>query len=308
MRENERVKTLVINGVTASGKSALAVDVALALRAQGRNAEVVNADSMLVYRGMDIGTAKPSVAERREVRHHLVDILEITQTATVAEIQRLARDCITRLRGRQTVPVVVGGSALYMRAILDHFEFPGTDPAVRSRLEHELADLGPEAIHAQLAAVAPEAAAEILPGNGRRIVRALEVVELTGSYTPRLPAWEYEVPDVVQVGLELDRATMDERIARRVDQMWADGLVDEVRALERQGLRDGLTASRALGYQQVLAFLAGECSEDEAREATVAGTRRFARKQLSWFRRDPRITWLPAQDPDNVERVVAMLE
>lgn len=308
MRENERVKTLVINGVTASGKSALAVDVALALRAQGRNAEVVNADSMLVYRGMDIGTAKPSVAERREVRHHLVDILEITQTATVAEIQRLARDCITRLRGHQTMPVVVGGSALYMRAILDHFEFPGTDPAVRSRLEHELADLGPEAMHAQLAAVAPEAAAGILPGNGRRIVRALEVVELTGSYTPRLPAWEYEVPDVVQVGLELDRATMDERIARRVDQMWADGLVDEVRELERQGLRDGLTASRALGYQQVLAFLAGECSEDEAREATVAGTRRFARKQLSWFRRDPRITWLPAQDPDNVERVVAMLE
>jgi tRNA dimethylallyltransferase len=285
-----------LNGPTASGKTAVAVTVAHTLADSGISAEVVNADSMLVYRGMDIGTAKPTPAERGGVPHHLIDILEVTQTASVAEFQALARAAIADCRDRGAVPLLAGGSALYVHAILDDFAFPGTDAGVRARLEAELAELGPVELHRRLASVAPEAAAGILPGNGRRIVRALEVVELTGSYTSTLPEWQYALDDVLQFGLELPREVLDERIERRVHRMWADGLVDEVRRLAKRGLREGRTASRALGYRQVLAFLDGETSEDEARQATISGTRRFARKQLGWFRRDPRITWLPAGD------------
>jgi tRNA dimethylallyltransferase len=287
---------VALNGPTASGKTAVAVTVAHALADSGISAEVVNADSMLVYRGMDIGTAKPTPAERGGVPHHLIDILEVTQTASVAEFQALARAAIADCRDRGAVPLLAGGSALYVHAILDDFAFPGTDAGVRARLEAELAELGPVELHRRLASVAPEAAAGILPGNGRRIVRALEVVELTGSYTSTLPEWQYALDDVLQFGLELPREVLDERIERRVHRMWADGLVDEVRRLAKRGLREGRTASRALGYRQVLAFLDGETSEDEARQATISGTRRFARKQLGWFRRDPRITWLPAGD------------
>ncbi|HHU38500.1 MAG TPA: tRNA (adenosine(37)-N6)-dimethylallyltransferase MiaA [Propionibacterium sp.] len=292
---------LVLNGPTASGKSSLAVEVAVTLMGRGHPAEVVNTDSMLVYRGMDIGTAKPTSAERRGVPHHLVDIMDVTQTASVADFQVLARATIEACRARGVLPIVVGGSALYMRAILDHFEFPGTDAAVRARWEAELDRVGSEAMHAVLAERAPATAAEILPGNGRRIVRALEVLELTGGHTPNLPAWTYALEGVVAVGLELDRAVMDRRIAERVDQMWADGLVEEVRALERAGLREGVTASRAIGYRQVLQFLDGELSEEEAREAIVRATRRFARKQLGWFRRDARVTWYPAGQPGLAE-------
>jgi tRNA dimethylallyltransferase len=287
---------VALNGPTASGKTAVAVTVAHTLADSGISAEVVNADSMLVYRGMDIGTAKPTPAERGGVPHHLIDILEVTQTASVAEFQALARAAIADCRDRGAVPLLAGGSALYVHAILDDFAFPGTDAGVRARLEAELAELGPVELHRRLASVAPEAAAGILPGNGRRIVRALEVVELTGSYTSTLPEWQYALDDVLQFGLELPREVLDERIERRVHRMWADGLVDEVRRLAKRGLREGRTASRALGYRQVLAFLDGETSEDEARQATISGTRRFARKQLGWFRRDPRITWLPAGD------------
>lgn len=285
---------LVINGPTASGKTALAVVVAHLLAADGIAAEVVNADSMLVYRGMDIGTAKPTVAERAGVPHHLIDIAEVTEAASVAAFQGLARAAIADCRMRGAVPIVAGGSALYMRAILDEFEFPGTDPVVRERLETELAQIGPQALHARLAAIAPETAAGILPGNGRRIVRALEVIELTGSFRPVLPEGNYAIDGVLQFGLELDRAEMDARIEARVDRMWQQGFVAEVRGLIPRGLRDGRTASRALGYRQILSFLDGGCTEAEAREATVSGTRRFARKQLGWFRRDPRIVWLPA--------------
>ena len=292
---------LVLNGPTASGKSSLAVEVAVTLMGRGHPAEVVNTDSMLVYRGMDIGTAKPTSAERRGVPHHLVDIMDVTQTASVADFQVLARATIEACRARGVLPIVVGGSALYMRAILDHFEFPGTDAAVRARWEAELDRVGSEAMHAVLAERAPATAAEILPGNGRRIVRALEVLELTGGHTPNLPAWTYALEGVVAVGLELDRAVMDRRIAERVDQMWADGLVEEVRALERAGLREGVTASRAIGYRQVLQFLDGELSEEEAREAIVRATRRFARTQLGWFRRDARVTWYPAGQPGLAE-------
>ncbi len=296
---------IVLVGPTASGKSSLAIEVAELLISHGQGAEIVNADSMLVYRGMDIGTAKPSPAELSRVRHHLVDIMDVTQSASVAEFQDLARAAISDIRGRGSVPIMVGGSSLYVRAILDQFEFPGTDPAVRSQWQAELDRLGPEALHQVLAARHPQAAAGILPGNGRRIVRALEVIELTGDFSPILPEPDYALPDVRQFGLQLERAEMDARIEARVHQMWSDGLVDEVQRLAEQGLQGGLTASRGLGYQQVLAYLAGELTEDEAREATITGTRRFARKQLGWFSRDPRIQWLPAGDANNAALIAA---
>ena len=298
---------LVLNGPTASGKTALAVGVAHLLAERGRPAEIVNADSMLVYRGMDIGTAKPTEAERGGITHHLIDLFDVTQTASVATFQRLARAAIADCRGRGVVPILVGGSALYVHAILDDLEFPGTDPAVRSRLEADLAELGAEAMHRRLAGLSPEAAADILPGNGRRIVRALEVIELTGSWRATLPDWSYAVDDVRQWGLELPRDVLDERIEARVERMWAQGFVTEVRMLAGQGLADGRTAARALGYRQVLAHLAGECSEDEAKTRTIAGTRRFARKQLGWFRRDPRIRWVPSGEPGLAEHLAATL-
>lgn len=294
---------LVLNGPTASGKSALAVEVALELKERGIAAEIINADAMLVYRGMDIGTAKPTMDERQGVPHHLLDFLEVTQTATVADFQSLARSAIQELRARDVVPVVVGGSALYVHAILDAFEFPATDERVRARLEAELAEIGPDAMHSRLAALAPDTAAGILPGNARRTVRALEVIELTGSYSSQLPQWSYAVDHVRQFGLELERPILDARIATRVDAMWEAGLVAEVRRLEARGLRQGVTAWRALGYRQILSFLDGEITEAEAREKTVFGTRRFARKQLSWFRRDPRVEWLAAGDLGNAARI-----
>ena len=243
---------------------------------------------------MDIGTAKPTPAERGGVPHHLIDVLDVRETATVAEFQQRARNAIADCQGRGVVSVLVGGSALYVRAIVDDFRFPGTDPALRAELEGELAAVGPEALHRRLAKLDPASAAQILPGNGRRVVRALEVIGLTGDrFSADLPPRHYALAGVVQVGLDIDRHRLDQRIAERVDRMWADGLVDEVRRLAETGLREGLTASRALGYRQVLAYLDGETTEDEARTRTVAATRRFARRQDSWFRKDPRIVWLP---------------
>lgn len=294
---------IVLLGATASGKSGLAVALAQELRAERRPAEIVNADAMAVYVGMDVGTAKPSPAQRGGVPHHLIDILTVRQTASVAEFQALARAAIDDCRARGVVPILVGGSALYVHAICDRFEFPGTDPALRERLEAELASLGPALLHSRLAGLAPDAAAGILPGNGRRIVRALEVVELTGAFRAQLPEWSYALDDVHQIGLDLPREELDRRIAERVEAMWADGLVAEVERLAQTGLRDGRTASRAIGYRQVLAYLAGELDEDQAKQQTIAGTRRFARKQLGWFRRDGRIIWLPAGAPDLVARV-----
>ena len=293
---------LAVVGPTAAGKSDLAVALAARL-----HAEVVNADSMQVYRGMDIGTAKLPLAERHGVPHHVVDVLDIQETATVAEFQRRARAAIADCHRRGVLPVVVGGSALYIRAILDRFEFPGTDPDLRRRLEGELDVVGAEALHRRLAEVDPAAAAGILPSNTRRIVRALEVVELTGrSFTATLPAHEYAFDRACQVGLDVPREILDERIRRRVDVMWDTGFVTEVRRLEEAGLREGRTASRALGYAQVLDALVGECTEEEAKETTVRATRRFARRQDSWFRRDPRIHWLPYDDPDLLDRAVAV--
>ncbi|OIV36468.1 tRNA (adenosine(37)-N6)-dimethylallyltransferase MiaA [Mangrovactinospora gilvigrisea] len=280
-------------GPTAVGKSDLGVALALEL-----GGEVVNADSMQLYRGMDIGTAKLTPEERRGVPHHLLDIWDVTEPAAVAEYQRLARAEIDRLRAAGRVPVLVGGSGLYVRAALDAMDFPGTDPRVRARLEAELAKTGTGPLHARLAAADPAAAAAILPSNGRRIVRALEVIEITGQpFTARLPEHTYHYDTVVQLGLRMPRADLDARIDLRVDRMWEAGLVDEVRELaERHRLRDGLTASRALGYQQVLEWLAGDApgpgGEAAARAETARATRKFARRQESWFRRDPRVHWL----------------
>lgn len=301
------MQTLVLIGPTASGKSALAVAYAQHCARLDRAAAVVNADSMLIYRGMDIGTAKPTEADRGGVPHHLIDIADVTETASVADFQRQARAALAECHTRGVLPIVVGGSALYTRAIVDEFEFPGTEPARRAYWEGELDRLGSPGLHGVLAERAPEAAAGILPGNGRRIVRALEVIDLTGTFTAQLPRWQYALPGVVQVGLHLDRDELDRRIEARVQRMWADGFVEEVRRLAGQGLRDGVTASRALGYRQVLDFLDGRSTEDEARQATIIGTRRFVRKQLGWYRRDTRIHWLPAQARDLVLRIEALL-
>ncbi|MHA6511587.1 tRNA (adenosine(37)-N6)-dimethylallyltransferase MiaA [Tessaracoccus sp. Z1128] len=298
---------IVLVGPTATGKSRLAVELAVELIASGRSAEVVNADSMLVYRGMDIGTAKPTAEERAGVPHHLLDIADVTERASVADFQVLARELIAELRGRGVIPIVVGGSALYVRAIIDHFDFPGSDDEVRARWEAELERVGPLELHRRLAELAPDSAAKIEPGNGRRTVRALEVAELTGGHRPNLPEWTYELTDVYQFGLTLERSQLDARIDQRVDDMWAQGLVDEVRHLLTLGLRDGVTALRAIGYRQVVDHLDGLCTEDEARAAVKRSTRRYFRKQMGWYRRDPRITWLDATDRTNVARVLAGL-
>lgn len=303
MSEPGWVPIVAVVGPTAAGKSDLAIE--LAVRHGG---EVINADSMQVYRGMDIGTAKVPVEQRRGVPHHLLDAMDVTETATVAEFQRMARAAIGDCRQRGVVPIVVGGSALYVRAVLDRFEFPGTDAAIRARLEDELATAGPAQMHARLAARDPAAATAILPSNGRRIVRALEVIELTGRpFTASLPPREYAFDDVVQVGLDVPRPILDERIEHRVHAMWAAGLVEEVRGLEARGLRSGRTASRALGYAQVLSYLAGECTEDEARADTIQATRRFARRQDSWFRKDERIGWIPYDAEDLRDHAVAFI-
>lgn len=298
---------VVIVGPTASGKSELAVDVAAALIERGQPAEIVNGDSMLVYRGMDIGTAKPTLAERRGVPHHLIDIMDVTASASVAEFQGLARAAIAGIRDKGALPILVGGSALYTHAILDHFDFPPSDPVVRSRLEDELGRLGTAAMYERLRGLAPGSAARIEPGNGRRIVRALEVIELSGTHVAALPEWRYALARVRQFGLEADRSELDGRIDERVDEMWAAGLVSEVRGLLDRGLREGTTAIRAIGYRQVVAFLDGECTEEEARAQVKRATRRFVRKQLGWYRRDPRIQWLRAADPTNPATILSGL-
>jgi tRNA dimethylallyltransferase len=288
---------VAVVGPTATGKSTLGVALATAL-----GGEIINADSMQLYQGMDVGTAKLRLADRRGVTHHLLDIWPVTRTASVADYQQQARTRVAATVGAGAVPVIVGGSGLYVRAVIDRLEFPGTDDRLRAELEAELDEVGPAALHARLASVDPAAATAILPTNGRRIVRALEVIELTGKpFTAALPSYD-SVYDpghaLVQLGLDLPADELDARIDERTREMFAGGLVDEVRSLERAGLRDGRTAARALGYQQVLAMLDGLLTETEAQVETARATRRFVRRQRSWFRRDPRIHWLPAgSDP-----------
>ena len=287
-------RLVCVVGPTATGKSDLALDLAEALEG-----EVVNADAMQLYRGMDIGTAKLPVAERRGVPHHQLDVLAVTEPASVAAYQRHARETVEALLAAERTPVLVGGSGLYVQAVVDELEFPGTDPAIRGRWESELAAVGAPALHRRLAEVDPAAAEHVLPSNGRRIVRALEVIELTGRpFRATLPGQRTPRYDAVLIGVDRDTAELDDRVARRVDLMMSAGLVDETRALLAEGLREGRTASRALGYQQVVAALDGSGDFAAAAEETVRATRRFVRRQRSWFRRDPRIHWLDGADPE----------
>ena len=293
-------RIVAVVGATASGKTSLSLDLAERL-----DGEVVNTDAMQVYRGMDIGTAKLPEPHRRGIPHHLLDLLDVTEPLTVAEFQVLARAAIADIRARGRMPVLVGGSALYTRAVLDRFEFPGTDPDVRRRLEDELAAVGPTELHRRLVEADPEAATRILPDNGRRIVRALEVVSLTGRpYSASLPELVYDDPRTVQVGVDIDRPTLDPRIEQRVRAMFEAGLVDEVRRLLAVGLAQGRTASTAIGYREVASYLAGETTLDGAIEATTTATRRFSRRQDSWFRKDARVVWVPWDAPDRVERAL----
>jgi tRNA dimethylallyltransferase len=302
---------LAIVGATATGKSDLAIE--LAQRVAG---EVVNVDSMQLYRGMDIGTAKLTMTERRGVPHHLLDIWDVTQTASVAEYQRLADEAIDGILARGRVPILVGGSGLYVRAALGDLDFPGTDEAARARLEAELEAAGPGSLYDRLKAADPVAAAAILPSNGRRIVRALEVIEITGrAFSATMPGYDNAPKHgwaarpgraALQVGIRLPRPELDQRIEARVDRMFAAGFEAEVRDLaDNHGLRGGKTASRALGYQQVLRYLDGDWTLEAARDETVRATRRFARRQESWFRRDPRVAWLDAAG-NRLEQALAM--
>ena len=287
-------------GATASGKTGLSLDLAAPL-----DGEIVNTDAMQVYRGMDVGTAKLPPAERRGIVHHLLDVLDVTEPATVAQFQVWARAAIDEVRGRGRTPILVGGSALYTRAIIDRFDFPGTDESLRHELEAELEQVGSHALHAQLAGVDPAAAARIIPDNGRRVVRALEVIALTGRpYSASLPVLEYADPRTLQIGVDIDRPTLDERISQRVDAMFAGGFVAEVEDLLARGLAQGRTASRAIGYREVVGLLAGDRTLAEAIDQTKAATRRFSRRQDGWFRKDERILWINHDDPERVEKAV----
>jgi tRNA dimethylallyltransferase len=294
---------VAVVGPTAAGKSDLAIELA-----QRLHGEIVNADSMQLYRGMDVGTAKLLGSRQRGVPHHLLDIWEITETASVAVYQQAAREVMEALLALARTPVLVGGSGLYVRAVLDDLDFPGTDPAVRERLEAELTARGSQPLYERLRAADPTAAEGILPTNGRRIIRALEVMEITGRpFAAALPEHRSIYP-ATQIGLDVPRPDLDRGIAARVEQMWEHGLVQEVRVLEAAGLRKGRTASHALGYAQVLSYLAGELTAEEAKAETIRATRRFARRQDSWFRRDPRIRWLAYDRPNLVEAAMAIVQ
>jgi tRNA dimethylallyltransferase len=297
------VKPIAVVGPTATGKSELAVTLALAL-----GGEVINADAMQLYRGMDIGTAKVTAEERRGVAHHLLDVLDVTETASVAAYQRQARDAIEGLSRAGKVPILTGGSGLYVQAVLDDLEFPGTDPAVRARLEAEAVRIGPAVLHARLAERDPKAAEAILPTNARRIVRALEVIEITGRpFSANMPRPGPARYGTVLIGIDREAGELDERVESRVDRMFDGGLVEEVRLLAGKGLREGKTASRALGYQQVLTALDADGDFAAAAAATKQATRRFVRRQRSWFRRDARIRWFDGGDQDVAERVLSVV-
>ena len=296
-------------GATGTGKSDLALSVARKLGESGVAAEIVNADAMQLYRGMDIGTAKVPEGQRWGIPHHVFDIWEVTREASVADYQSVARAAIRDVQSRGAVPLLVGGSGLYVSAVLYEFEFPGTDPAVRARLEERLEQEGIEALLAELAAKDPLAAAAIDPKNTRRVIRALEVIEVTGSpFGAGLDAehrpWQ---ESTLVFGLQRDREDLVEALDCRVLGMWRDGFVDEVRGLIPAGIEQGPTASRAIGYQQILEHLAGQVSEKDAIESTQALTRRYARRQVSWFRRDQHTLWLASGDPEAAHQVVSAI-
>lgn len=298
---------LAIVGATGTGKSDLSLDVADAMADHGVTAEIVNADAMQLYTGMDIGTAKLSIDERRGYAHHMFDVLEVTQEAAVADYQPQARGVIEEILSRGNLPIFVGGSGLYVSSVLFDFDFPGHDDVIRARLEAELSELGPGIMFQRLLDRAPEAAARIDQKNARRIVRALEVIEVTGDTAslgtlPEEP--KYWRPTAIY-GLHEERDVLIERLDRRVDRMWADGLVNEVEGLIPRGLERGVTARRAIGYSQALGQIHGEISEPEAIEQTQALTRRYARRQVSWFKRYQDLQQKKAGDPDSAQEIVS---
>jgi len=295
---------IVIVGATGTGKSGLSLALADALKAQGREAEVVNADAMQLYRGMNIGTAKLSEAERRGIPHHLLDVLDPSEEASVADFQTEARAAIAAIEQRGNVPILVGGSGLYVSSVIYNFEFPGTDPEVRARLESELEERGPGMLHQRLLKRDPPAAESIGPSNGRRLVRALEVIEITGQpFGSGLPDENAYWRPTTVIGLTAPRDELTPRLDERVEQMWRDGLVEEAAELKPGGL--GVTAARAIGYAQALAQLDGALTEREAVEQTQALTRKYARRQVSWFKRYPGTLWLDSGDAQNVDRALA---
>jgi tRNA dimethylallyltransferase len=297
---------VAIVGATGTGKSALSLDLAEALAAQGRPAEIVNADAMQLYRGMDIGTAKLPPEERRGIPHHLLDVLSPSEEASVASYQADARIAIEKVQARGAVPILVGGSGLYVSSVLHDFRFPGTDPVIRARLEAELLESGPGLLYQRLKNVDPAAAEAIGPHNGRRIVRALEVIELTGEpFGAGLPDETGYWTPTVTVGLRAPREELVPRLNARVSGMWSAGLVDEVRGLMPSGF--GVTAGRAIGYAQAIAQLGGEIGEAEAIELTAALTRKYARRQVGWFKRYPHLHWLDYDDPDRVDLALELL-
>ncbi len=294
---------IAIVGATGTGKSALSLDLAEALEAKGTPAEIINADAMQLYRGMDIGTAKLPVEDRRGIPHHLLDVLDVTQEATVAAYQEAAREAIAGVRLRSAVPILVGGSGLYVSSVLFDFRFPGSDPEIRAQLESE----EPGALFAKLTEVDPDAALAIGPHNMRRIIRALEVIAITGEpFGSGLPDESHTREPTTIVGLAAEREPLVARLGERVAEMWRSGLLEEVRGLVEQGLEEGVTAKRAIGYAQAIAQLRGEISEAEAIDAAIALTRRYARRQVGWFRRYPLAQWFEYDDPDLVASSLAI--
>ena len=287
-------KVIVICGATATGKSDIAIEIA-----QELGAEIINADSMQLYRGMDIGTAKLNVEERRGIPHHLLDVLDVSQDSTVAWYQEQARAVITEIHGRGKDAVIVGGTGLYIKAILDDLNFPDTDPEVRAKLEAELEEFGAAALFTRLEELDPAAALAIDRANTRRVIRALEVIEITGlPFTANLPREDSSrYPAALQFGLVMDREQLRERIDQRVDRMWDAGFIDEVDRLISQGIGDGTTAQRALGYAQIIAMRSGTMTEEEAKEDTKRASRQYARRQETWFSRDARIQWVAQHQP-----------
>jgi tRNA dimethylallyltransferase len=292
-------KLIAVVGATGTGKSELALGLAEKILQHGIKAEIVNADAMQLYRGMDIGTAKLSISDRRGIDHHLIDVLEITEESTAAEYQKLARAKILELQASDTIPILVGGSMLYVASCLNNFQFPERDQQLRAELEAELTEHGPIHMHKKLEQIDEVAASRIIKENGRRIVRALEIVMLTGEpFAAALPEKVDSWQPVVEFGLRIDRETLLPRLEERVHEMWNRGLLDEVEALIPNGLRGSKTASVAIGYAQALGFIDGELTREEAIASTVQLTQRYARRQVSWFKRDDRINWLEALDPD----------
>jgi tRNA dimethylallyltransferase len=290
-------KLIAVVGPTGAGKSDLGLSIVDKIVSAGGKAEIVNSDSMQFYRGMDIGTAKLSLEERRGIKHHLVDWLEITTESTAAEYQAVARPLITELQAKGITPVLVGGSMLYIAAVLNNFEFPARDAELRLQLEADLEEHGPHEMHRRLKSLDPIAASRIIPENGRRSVRALEIITLTGKpFAAALPDEPEDWQPVLEIGVNGPREDLVQRLEYRVHKMWQLGLVDEARALIPSGIRDGKTSSRAIGYSQALAQIDGYMSEAEAIADTVRLTQKYARRQMSWFRRDNRIQWLDYQD------------